>query len=164
MEIKQRLIDDIRELTKKLSDKTNIYDADTLLKDAVERADFEVNGLAYEIFDIWEKSNDKESIEQVFYNLTDMEFIDFLRRCEEIMYEQTQEFDQELADFIKEKVREIQWLEDPDCIDERDLDDVIDCLKDSFEDTRWCEGYEDYDYWWDEFSEKIARYYFMRMF
>ena len=74
-------------------------------------------------------------------------------------------FNQELADFIREKVGEIKWIDNPDCIDERDLEDVIDCLKDSFENTKWCEGYEsDYDYWWDEFSEEVIYKYFVRMF
>jgi hypothetical protein len=75
------------------------------------------------------------------------------------------EFNQELADFIKEGLKQIQWLDDIECIDERDLDDIICCLKDHFESSKFADGNEgeDYDEWYDEFSEETLIHYFERM-
>lgn len=74
-------------------------------------------------------------------------------------------FNQELADFIKEGLKQIQWLDDIECIDERDLDDVICCLKDHFEGSKFADGNEgeDYDEWYDEFCEETLMHYFERM-
>lgn len=74
-------------------------------------------------------------------------------------------FDQELADFIKDGISKIVWLDDPNFIDERDFDDVICCLKDHFEDSKWAQGFEGdaYDDWFDEFSEELMNY-FERVF
>ena len=52
------------------------------------------------------------------------------------------EFNQELADFIKEGLEQIQWLDDIECIDERDIDDVFCSLKDHFEGSEFAKGYE----------------------
>ena len=58
-----------------------IVDADTILADAVAEASFEETGLGEEAIQIWQKSTDKASVEQMFYNLTDVEFETFLDRC-----------------------------------------------------------------------------------
>jgi len=58
-----------------------IIDADTILADAVEAADFEMTGLGEETIRIWQRSNDRESLEQVFYNLAGIEFETYLDRC-----------------------------------------------------------------------------------
>lgn len=74
-------------------------------------------------------------------------------------------YNQELSDFIKEGLKKIQWLDDTEYIDERDLDDVICCLKDHFEGSKFAEGNEgeDYDEWYDEFCEEILIHYFERL-
>lgn len=58
-----------------------IVDADTILADAVESADFEMTGLGEETIRIWQRSSDRESVEQVFYNLAGIEFEAYLDRC-----------------------------------------------------------------------------------
>lgn len=60
-----------------------IVDADTILADLIHENDFEVTGLAEEIFNTWRKSLDKKSVEEVFYSLTGTEFSDYLLKCKE---------------------------------------------------------------------------------
>lgn len=75
-------------------------------------------------------------------------------------------FNQELADFIKEGVKQIVWLEDTEYIDEREFDDVLYCLKEHFEGSKYVEGHEDdFDDWFDnEFWEETLQHYFERLF
>lgn len=56
-------------------------DEDTILVDAIEACDFEMAGIAEDIFNIYEKSTDKKSLEQLFFEFTDMEFSDYLEKC-----------------------------------------------------------------------------------
>ena len=74
-------------------------------------------------------------------------------------------YNQELADFIKEGLKQIQWLDDIEFIDERDIDDVFYSLKDHFEGSKFAEGNEgeDFDYWYDEFCEDTLIHYFERV-
>ena len=58
-----------------------VVDGDTILCDIMEEADFEITGLAADIFDIWLKSSDRKSVEKLFYDLTDVDFEDFVNRC-----------------------------------------------------------------------------------
>lgn len=67
-----------------------IVDADTLLCDAMEKADFEVTGLAKDIFNIWLNSSDRASVEAVFYDLTDMQLDEFVELCLEKMSRETE--------------------------------------------------------------------------
>lgn len=60
-----------------------VTDGDTLLCDIMEKADFQITGLAADIFDIWLKSSDRKSVEKLFYDLTDVEFEDFVKLCVE---------------------------------------------------------------------------------
>ena len=60
-------------------------DADTLLADTLETADFEATGLSEGIFRIWENSSDKKSVSDLFFALTDKPFIEFLTECA-VMY------------------------------------------------------------------------------
>lgn len=57
-----------------------IADADTILADFVEEADWEESGLALEILDIWEASKDKSSLDALFYAFTDCSFDDYLAK------------------------------------------------------------------------------------
>ena len=74
-------------------------------------------------------------------------------------------FNKELADFIHEGLKQIQWLDDIEFIDERDIDDVFCSLKDHFEGSKFAEGNEgeDFDYWYDEFCEETLIHYFERV-
>lgn len=58
-----------------------IHDADTVLKDIMDEADFEENGLGIEIIRAWMDSRDKGSVEKLFLSLTGMPFRDYLARC-----------------------------------------------------------------------------------
>lgn len=56
-------------------------DKDTILVDAIEACDFEFSGITEDIFNIYEKSTDKKSLERLFFEFTDMEFSDYLEKC-----------------------------------------------------------------------------------
>lgn len=60
-------------------------DADTVLADIMQEANFEINGLAKDIFNIWRKSSDRKSVEQMFFEITDYEFLDYLKKCQAVM-------------------------------------------------------------------------------
>ena len=74
---------------KELYDNTpegKIIDADTVLADVTEKCVNENQGmrevgLAMELLEIWENSEDKKSVEEVFHLFTDMTFVDFLEEC-----------------------------------------------------------------------------------
>ena len=67
----------------------NGRDADTVLYDTVENADFEISGLTEAIFRTWESSTDKKAVEELFYTFTDMQLEDFLEKCiKEILQEE----------------------------------------------------------------------------
>lgn len=55
-----------------------IIDADTILADLVQNND---EWFAQDIFNIWETSKDKQSVEQMFFEFTGVEFDEYLRRC-----------------------------------------------------------------------------------
>ena len=58
-----------------------VNDADTILADLLENANFEESGIAAELLDIWAKSDDRASIEQLFCLLTNCALEDFLDMC-----------------------------------------------------------------------------------
>lgn len=69
---------------KKMNENTpagRISDADTILADTMQNADFEVTGLGIDVMNIWLNSKDKESVERLFYDLTDCDFSDYLHKC-----------------------------------------------------------------------------------
>ena len=49
--------------------------------DKIEENDFEFFGFAHDIFNIWKNSSDKEAVEQMFYEFTDMSFKEYLEKC-----------------------------------------------------------------------------------
>lgn len=58
-----------------------ITDADTILVDLIDKNDFEITGIAQDIFNIWKNSSDKNAVEQMFFEFTDTEFKDYLETC-----------------------------------------------------------------------------------
>lgn len=63
-----------------------IRDADTVLADILKEANFEFSGFAQDIFNIWRKSSDRKSVEQMFFEVTDCEFWDYLKKCQKVMF------------------------------------------------------------------------------
>lgn len=78
----EELLKEVEELNNNTPDGW-IIDADTILVDMVQKNDFEITGIAQDIFDIWRNSSDKKAVEQMFFEFTDMEFKDFLEKCKE---------------------------------------------------------------------------------
>ena len=78
----EKLLKEVEELNNNTPDGW-IKDEDTILADIVQENDFEITGIAQDIFNIWRNSSDKEAIEQIFFEFTDMEFKDFLEKCKE---------------------------------------------------------------------------------
>ena len=70
-------------------DKTGIIrDADTILADIMEESyeeGFEITGIGMDILKTWLNSSDKKAVEALFYDLTNVEFHDYIRKCQEIM-------------------------------------------------------------------------------
>ena len=80
--IMEELLNKVEELNANVPDGI-VKDADTILVDMVQGNDFEITGIAQDIFNIWRNSSDKKAVEQMFFEFTDMEFKDFLEKCKE---------------------------------------------------------------------------------
>lgn len=80
------LLDRIEFITKKdmLRHDGVIQDADTVLADIMQTADFEITGLGKEIFEIYKKTRDKEAFEDLFYSLSGETFEEYIGRCEKV--------------------------------------------------------------------------------
>ena len=78
----EKLLKEVEELNNNTPDGW-IIDADTILVDMVQKNGFKITGIAQDIFNIWRNSSDKEAVEQIFFEFTDMEFKDFLEKCKE---------------------------------------------------------------------------------
>lgn len=100
-----------------------IRDADTVLADIINEADFEFNGFAQDIFNIWRKSSDRKSVEQMFFEITDYEFLDYLKKCQAVMQ----------AVYIADAVG--KWLKGKGIKDDLDFSSLIENLSDILE--RW---------------------------
>lgn len=78
----------IEELVKEVEEINNntpcgmIHDADTILIDLIDKSDHEFI-FAQDIFNIWRNSTDKKAVEQMFYEFTSVDFIDYLMKCKE---------------------------------------------------------------------------------
>lgn len=98
-----------------------IRDADTVLVDIINKADFEFNGFAQDIFNIWRKSSDRKSVEQVFFEITDYEFLDYLKKCQAVMQ----------AVYMADVVG--KWLKGKGIKDDLDFSSLIENLSDILE-------------------------------
>lgn len=58
-----------------------IRDADTILKDLIDENDFEISGMADDIFNIYNCSSDKTAVKMMFYEFTGVEFEEYLDKC-----------------------------------------------------------------------------------
>lgn len=58
-----------------------IVDSDTILVDLIENCDYHFSGISEDIFRIWSESTNKTAVEKMFYEFTDMEFIEYLEKC-----------------------------------------------------------------------------------
>ena len=76
----EKLLKEVEKLNANTPDGV-VVDADTILVDMVQENDFEITGIAQDIFNIWRNSSDKKAVEQMFFEFTDMEFKDFLEKC-----------------------------------------------------------------------------------
>ena len=76
------LIKEVEELNNNTPD-GRIVDGDTILADLIESNDFEFSGMCQDIFNIWKNSTDKNAVEQMFFEFTSVEFIEFLKKCKE---------------------------------------------------------------------------------
>ena len=100
-----------------------IRDADTVLVDIIKAVDFEFDGFAQDIFNIWRKSSDRKSVEQMFFEVTDCEFLDYLKKCQKIMYAV------HMVDIVQ------KWLKEKGIKDDLDFSSLIENLSDILE--RW---------------------------
>ena len=62
-------------------------DADTVLCDLMGQVDFECNGIAQDIFDMWKRKDDsgRKAIEQMFYLFTEVTFDNYLMKCDKAL-------------------------------------------------------------------------------
>lgn len=103
-----------------------IRDADTVLADILKEANFEFSGFAQDIFNIWRKSSDRKSVEQMFFEVTDYEFLDYLKKCQKVMYAV------HMADVVQ------KWLKEKGTKEDQDFSALIENLSDILE--SWSEA------------------------
>jgi hypothetical protein len=83
IEIKEK-IENIKNLQKSTPN-GYVIDADTILCDIMKNPnlDFEITGIALELFELYEKTTDKKGFEKLFSFFTDKKFEEFVEECEE---------------------------------------------------------------------------------
>jgi hypothetical protein len=81
------MIEQVEELNDKSAEMAYGIDADTILCDLMDESDFEVSGLAQDIFDMWKRKDNsgRKAVEQMFYLFTEVEFDRYLTMCYEQM-------------------------------------------------------------------------------
>lgn len=83
-----RLFETLTFLEKQMNDEAVIQDADTVLADILEEADFEITGIAADLLKIHQNSKDRESVETCFEILTGWTIPDYLKKCIATILEQ----------------------------------------------------------------------------
>ena len=78
----EKLLKEVEKLNANTPDGV-VVDADTILVDVIQKNDFEITGIAQDIFNIWRNSSDRKAVEQMFFEFTDMEFKDYIKKCKE---------------------------------------------------------------------------------
>jgi len=84
-------IEEVEELNRNTPD-GQIIDADTILADAISKCEYNFTGCAQDMFNIWKNSSDKNAVEQMFYEFTDIEFADYLEKCKEYITRNEHEY------------------------------------------------------------------------
>lgn len=57
----------------------------TVLADIMMNANYEESGISKELFDIFEKTTDKNAFLELFHLLADTSFVDYLEKCEKAL-------------------------------------------------------------------------------
>lgn len=78
--VMEQLLKYVEELNENTPD-GQIVDADTILKDIMDEQDFEISGMAQDIFNIYHKSSDKQAVKEMFFEFTGMKFDQYLMKC-----------------------------------------------------------------------------------
>lgn len=99
-----RLFETLTFLEKQMNDEAVIQDADTVLADILEEADFEITGIAADLLKIHQNSKDRESVETCFEVLTGWTIPDYLKKC--------------IATILEQKIRQFQIRRSVCCIRE----------------------------------------------
>ena len=81
----------VKELTEQVLDLSTkqpdgmIHDADTILADIMEAADFQVSGISDDILKLYLDVENKDDFESLFYLMTDEKFENYLLKSKKIM-------------------------------------------------------------------------------
>lgn len=59
-----------------------IFDANTILRDYINNANFEITSIGFDMIEIWRHSTDKPAVEKSFELFTGQKFITWLKDCE----------------------------------------------------------------------------------
>ena len=80
----EELLNKINEAEEKAEDVAGaeaFADADTILKDLMDEQDWEVSGIASDLFERYNRATCKTELEELFQFFTCMKFKDFLEKC-----------------------------------------------------------------------------------
>lgn len=82
--IQEENVKRLHNLIRKDSEKEDgiVFDSDTVLADIMNEASFEETGLAKEIFDIYIRSSDRDSVANLFYAFTGVTLEEYIEKCE----------------------------------------------------------------------------------
>ena len=78
------ILDKIKEAEEKAEEVSGaeaFADADTILKDLMDEQDWEVSGIASDLFERYKRATCKTEVEEVFQFFTCMKFKDFVEKC-----------------------------------------------------------------------------------
>ena len=82
--IQEENVKRLHNLIRKDSEKEDgiVFDSDTVLADIMNEVSFEETGLAKEIFDIYIRSSDRDSVANLFYAFTGGTLEEYIEKCE----------------------------------------------------------------------------------
>ena len=82
--IQEENVKRLHNLIRKDSEKEDgiVVDSDTVLADIMNEVSFEETGLAKEIFDIYIRSSDRDSVANLFYAFTGVTLEEYIEKCE----------------------------------------------------------------------------------
>lgn len=82
--IQEENVKRLHNLIRKDSEKEDgiVFDSDTVLADIMNEISFEETGLAKEIFDIYIRSSDRDSVANLFYAFTGVTLEEYIEKCE----------------------------------------------------------------------------------